>query len=612
MSLEDIGLGSLLSIYHDPLGKPYVLISDNSGQTQLLMVGTTDYRGGINFAQNVPTAIVGQITSGKLQYDSTNYALRFECNFNSAGFVFCAYAGIPLLIINPLGEIVDYNKHVMLSPTTLGTYVVNSSLTSVGTLNNLTVAGDVTVDTSTLKVDSTNHRVGVVNASPAYALDVVGDVNTSTSYKIGGTSVLTSTTLGAGVTSSSLTSVGTLSSLTVVGDLTVDTNTLVVDSVNNRVGVAKTPSFGLDVAGTVNVGNGQTYRVNATTVLSATSIGSTVVSSSLTSVGTLTTLAVSGDVTVNTTNFKVDTAHGRVGIGTATPSYDLDIRGSAPYLVLGGSSVGKELRFTWYEAGNTSYLTIGGDSKLQVRDTSNNVKNTFNVSTGIFDSKVGYSIDGTTVLNSTTLGSAVTTSSLTSVGTLSSLTVTGDVTIDSTTLKVDSTNNRVGIVNASPAYPLDVVGDCNLSTGSKYRINGVDVFANDDLYDSYTRTTTLALALTFTGYLVTFDQVNNATTGLVYSAGRFTNSTGRSRLVMIAARGASTTSSSNHQLTVSFGVNGFENTSKLGTTAANPFTLSSGTNLLLRNNDYFEVKVQSTQVTTTLSTGFEIMITLAG
>ena len=36
------------------------------------------------------------------------------------------------------------------------------------------------------------------------------------------------------------------------------------------------------------------------------------------------------------------------------------------------------------------------------------------------------------------------------------LNVTGDLTVDTTTLKVDSTNNRVGIGTASPAKPLDV------------------------------------------------------------------------------------------------------------------------------------------------------------
>jgi hypothetical protein len=48
-------------------------------------------------------------------------------------------------------------------------------------------------------------------------------------------------------------------------------------------------------------------------------------------------------------------------------------------------------------------------------------------------------------------------SAITSVGTLTSATITGDLIVDTSTLKVDSSNNRVGIGTASPGYPL-VVG----------------------------------------------------------------------------------------------------------------------------------------------------------
>ena len=47
-----------------------------------------------------------------------------------------------------------------------------SGATSVGTLTSLTVSGDVTVDTSTLKVDSSNNRVGIGTTSPNELLDV--------------------------------------------------------------------------------------------------------------------------------------------------------------------------------------------------------------------------------------------------------------------------------------------------------------------------------------------------------------------------------------------------------------------------------------------------------
>lgn len=54
---------------------------------------------------------------------------------------------------------------------------------------------------------------------------------------------------------------------------------------------------------------------------------------------------------------------------------------------------------------------------------------------------------------------------ITSVGTLTSLTVSGDATFDTSTLKVDSTNNRVGIGLSSPSHRLDV-DDSSLNSGN--------------------------------------------------------------------------------------------------------------------------------------------------
>ena len=45
-------------------------------------------------------------------------------------------------------------------------------------------------------------------------------------------------------------------------------------------------------------------------------------------------------------------------------------------------------------------------------------------------------------------------------------TITGDLTVDTSTLKVDSANNRVGIGTSSPALPLDVVGGIQVTSGS--------------------------------------------------------------------------------------------------------------------------------------------------
>ena len=48
------------------------------------------------------------------------------------------------------------------------------------------------------------------------------------------------------------------------------------------------------------------------------------------------------------------------------------------------------------------------------------------------------------------------------VGNLQSLNVLGDLTVDTSTLKVDATNNRVGIGTTSPQYPLQVNGNVDI------------------------------------------------------------------------------------------------------------------------------------------------------
>jgi hypothetical protein len=52
-------------------------------------------------------------------------------------------------------------------------------------------------------------------------------------------------------------------------------------------------------------------------------------------------------------------------------------------------------------------------------------------------------------------------------------TITGDLTVDTSTLKVDSTNNRVGIRTASPAEPLTIDNTSGVTTGA------LRVFATD-------------------------------------------------------------------------------------------------------------------------------------
>ena len=72
--------------------------------------------------------------------------------------------------------------------------VAGSGNVSLGSGHNLVVPGDLTVDTSTLKVDSSNNRVGIGTASPSQTLETAGNIFINTV----GNPNLTVKTTGAG------------------------------------------------------------------------------------------------------------------------------------------------------------------------------------------------------------------------------------------------------------------------------------------------------------------------------------------------------------------------------------------------------------------------------
>jgi hypothetical protein len=80
--------------------------------------------------------------------------------------------------INDAIPIVDVSDTSMAASGTTKRISVNNILGASGTatLASATITGDLTVDTSTLKVDSTNNRVGIGTATPGagYSLDILG------------------------------------------------------------------------------------------------------------------------------------------------------------------------------------------------------------------------------------------------------------------------------------------------------------------------------------------------------------------------------------------------------------------------------------------------------
>jgi hypothetical protein len=132
---------------------------------------------------------------------------------------------------------------LLLTGTTLPAAIVSSSLTGVGTLANLTVTNTI----------SGRAASATVATHAGTASSIAGSLVTGR---------VASATFAASVSWFGLTGTASVSSFKVGGDFTVDTNTLFVDSANNKVGIGTIyPASALWVYGNAGIDNGS-FSVN--------------------------------------------------------------------------------------------------------------------------------------------------------------------------------------------------------------------------------------------------------------------------------------------------------------------------------------------------------------
>ena len=114
------------------------------------------------------------------------------------------------------------------------------NITSLGTLSALTISGDLTVDTSTLKVDSSNNRVGIGTTSPSEELHVnSSDSGNHTRVHI--TKTTTAGTAGVSLRSKDASNTWTIysedASASKLYFYDGAASVMTLDSANNRVGI---------------------------------------------------------------------------------------------------------------------------------------------------------------------------------------------------------------------------------------------------------------------------------------------------------------------------------------------------------------------------------------
>jgi len=205
----------------------------------------------------------------------------------------------------------------------------------------LTASGDLTVDTTTLKVDSTNNRVGIGTASPANSLHVVGDdqetssINTAlaTSLEVSGNGTLTNSggtilfSAASGLWKfAAIKSLVTSGSDSSIGHLAFCTRRASNDSTlteamriqyDGKVGIGTTaPVSKLDVKQSADG-----FELGVSVTRDGASRGTIYLDASSN------TLNISRG---STDSISIDSA-GNVGIGDSTPSFKLDVNGTGRF-----------------------------------------------------------------------------------------------------------------------------------------------------------------------------------------------------------------------------------------------------------------------------------------
>ena len=414
--------------------------------------------------------------------------------------------------------------------------VGTSSITLDGSSTQVNVGSATTIHTGGFTIGSSDlHSTGLTasnlnvtnNTTVGGGLTVTGAIDANGGANIsGGETILSSATIsdltsgrvvlsgtsGAIQDSANLTFNGSTLSvtggITLSGDLTVNgttttinSTTLTVDDKNIELGATASPSDtsadggGITLKGStdhtiswsnandswdfsehVNIASGKEFKINNVSVLSATTLGSSVVNSSLTSVGTIASGTWQGTAIAN--NYLANSTISGVSLGSNLNTLTMNTSGTG----LSGS--------TTYNGSGASTFTVTSNA------TSNNTNSTIVARDGSGNFSAG-------TITATLAGTATTTTNIPNLS--------GDITSANTVTTLATVNSNVGTFGNGSSIPTITVNAKGLVTAVS--TTAVDP-ANDGTLTLATSGTGLSGSATFTANdsdNVTFTVTSNAT-----------------------------------------------------------------------------------------------------
>jgi len=395
-------------------GTPNITVGTVTGNLTGNVTGTATTATNLADAANITTGI---INSARLS-GTYNINVSFA---STAGIATYAHnAGIATYAHNAGIATYAHNAGIATYAHNAGiaTYAHNAGIATYATSSGIS---------SALTADVSVNTTGIITAT-RFSTGVTGNAINVTTDTITGPSTIFIDPAAIG---------DNTGSVRIKGDLYVDGNQFTINSTTLSLGdfiVAIASSvgtnFSLDGAGigigstqikktflwnnassslksseNLDVASGKTYKINGTDVLSSTTLGSSVVNSSLTSVGTLGQLNVSGNVGVGTTNpqYKLDVVGDirTTGIVSATGGFNIGIQSAGTPIASGVAItalnfIGAGNTFSYNSTTKTVDISIqggGGGGSVSGGGTfsSNNV--------GVFTSKL-LGINTTTVIGS--------------------------------------------------------------------------------------------------------------------------------------------------------------------------------------------------------------------